>query len=108
MLYQPSPALKKILEPANSCSQKQQQQQTNNSAFNINLEEHILQDGQLLVGLLNGTVRLHIAGDVVADVVHQGDRVGHVTVLQRIRVLFDDLCKLCTVHQLRKTNALKM
>lgn len=45
------------------------------SAVNINPRQQLLQGFQFLVSLLDCTVRLHVAGDVVADVVHQGDRV---------------------------------
>lgn len=45
------------------------------SAVNINPHQQLLQGFQFLVSLLDCTVRQHVAGDVVADVVHQGDRV---------------------------------
>lgn len=74
------------------------------SAVNINSEEQLLQDLQFLIGLLDRTVSLHIAGDVVADVIHQGDGVGRVSLLQRLSILFDDLCKLRLLHQLWQTD----
>lgn len=40
------------------------------SAVKINAREQLLQGLQLLIGLPDGAVGLHVAGDVVADVVH--------------------------------------
>lgn len=73
------------------------------STVNINAGQQLLQGLQLLIGLLNGAVCLHVAGDVVADVVHQGDRVGLMSLLQRRGILFDDFGKLGLLHQLWQT-----
>lgn len=71
LMYALSPALKRRHQFSKLCSNKPRH--ADNSALNVDLEEQILQDRQLLVGLLDGTVCLHVAGDVEADVIHQGD-----------------------------------
>lgn len=73
------------------------------SAVDIDAGEQLLQGLQFLVGLLDGAVRLHVAGDVEADVVHQRDRVRLLSLLQRRGVLLDDLRKLRLLHQLWQT-----
>ena len=73
------------------------------SAVNVDAGEQLLQGVQLLIGLLDLAVSLHVAGDVVPDLVHQGDGVGLVSPLHRRGVLFDDLGKLGLLQQLRQT-----
>lgn len=68
------------------------------SAIKINAGEQLLQGLQLLIGLPNGAIGLHVAGDVVADVVHQRDGVGRVSLLHHLSILFDDLGKLGLLH----------
>ena len=75
------------------------------SAANINGEEKLFQGLQFLVGLFDFAVRLHVAGDVEADFVHQGDGVVVLALLHRGRVLFDDLCQLRLLHELCQTGA---
>lgn len=76
------------------------------SAVNINAGQQLLQGSQFLIGLLDGAVSLDVAGDVIADVVYQRNRVGLVSVLQRRSVLFDDLSKLGLLHQLWQTGTI--
>lgn len=73
------------------------------SAVDINAGKQLLQGLQLLVGLFDCAVRLHVAGDVEADVIHQRNRVRLLTLLQRRSVLLDDLRKLRLLHQLWQT-----
>lgn len=78
--------------------QMQPQTTTLPSAVKINAGEQLLQGLQLLIGLPNGAVCLHVAGDVVADVVHQGDGVSRMSLLHHLSILFDDLGKLGLLH----------
>lgn len=98
--YVPSQSIHlKNFKLCSSCGHKPQP--ADPSAVNINAAEQLLQGLQFLIGLFDLAVGLHVAGDVVADVVHQGDGVGLVPLLQRRSVLFYDLGKLGLLHQLR-------
>lgn len=104
MHHRMSPAKASTLKTSNStAAAAKKPQPTDPSTVNINAGQQLLQGLQLLIGLLNRAVCLHIAGDVVADVVHQGDGVSLMSLLQRRSVLFDDLGKLGLLHQLWQT-----
>lgn len=69
--------------------------------------EQELEGVHFLVGLLDGAVRLNVAADVVADVVHQRDGVRLLARRHVRSVLSDKLCKLRPFHQLIHTHTVQ-
>lgn len=62
--------------------------------------QEVFQSFKFLVGFLDGTVSLHVAGDVEADVIDQRNGVGLLPLLHGLRVLLHSSHKLLQLHQL--------
>lgn len=82
-MFAPPNHLSQSIHPKKThcCSCSHKPQPADPSAVNVNAGEQLLQGFQFLIGLLDGAVSLHVACDVIADLVHQRDGVGLVSLL---------------------------
>jgi len=62
--------------------------------------QEVFQSFKFLVGFLNSTVSLHVAGDVEADVIDQRDGVCLLSFLHSLCILLHSGHKLLQLHQL--------
>lgn len=62
--------------------------------------QEVFQSFKFLVGFLDGTVSLHIAGDVEANVIDQGNGVSLLPLLHSLCILLHSSHKLLRLHQL--------
>lgn len=62
--------------------------------------QEVFQSFKFLVGFLDGTVSLHVAGDVEADVINQRNGVSLLPFLHSFRILLHSSHKLLQLHQL--------
>lgn len=79
-------------------------QSLHTSAFKPYTGQEAFQSFKFLVGFLDGTVSLHIASDVEADVVDQGNGVGLLPFLHSLCVLLHSSHKLLQLHQLGRVD----
>lgn len=75
-------------------------QDLHTSALKPYTGQEVFQSFKFLVGFLDGTVSLHVAGDVEADVINQRNGVSLLPFLHSLRILLHSSHKLLQLHQL--------
>lgn len=86
--------------PAGATQAACDRQGLHTSAFKPYTGQEVFQSFKFLIGFLDGTVSLHIAGDVEADVINQRNGVSLLPFLHSLRILLHSSHKLLQLHQL--------